>query len=129
MTALLLFSLPLTTAFAEWIGNNEWGSADGGSVLETTPFGKISTLDNFAWRVNLYVSANPDGKINKDIDIIGSDQLPLVGSVLCISEKYGQEVGWSTYLQTNYTNESRSTFSSVPTSDKALLVIDNADLL
>ena len=113
MAAFSVLTLLITTlpASAAWDGLAGGATGNGGYTLTSTPFGILSRYDVFAWRVDMYVSANSDGKINKDIDIIGSDQLPLVGSLLCISENYGQE-SWPTYLQTNYTNESRSTFSS-----------------
>ena len=75
------------------------------------PFGILSYNDQFAWRADLYVSTNPDGKISKS-DIIGSTQLPKVGSVFCASPQYAADSSWKTYIQTDYTNEDRGSFSS-----------------
>lgn len=101
MAAFSILALLGTTlaASAAWDGLAGGTTGNGGYTLTSTPFGILSRYDVFAWRVDMYVSANSDGKIDKDIDIIGSDQLPLVGSLLCISENYGQE-SWPTYLQT-----------------------------
>ena len=129
MAAFSVLTLLTTSISASaWIGLVGGSTAGGGFTLTNTPFGTIGTnLDGtpngtsvFAWRVDMYVSANPDGKINKDIDTVGSNQLPLVGSLLCISETYGRDAevyggawaGHYTYLQTNYTNQTRTTFST-----------------
>lgn len=108
-SSLILLATSLT-ASAAWEGLAGGTTGSGGFTLTNTPYGILTKNDVFAWRVDMYVSANPDGKINKAVDKIGSDQLPLVGSLLCISEKYGRE-SWPTYLQTNYTNQTRTTFS------------------
>ena len=130
MAAFSVLTLLTTSISASaWIGLVGGSTAGGGFTLTNTPFGTIGTnLDGtpngtsvFAWRVDMYVSANPDGKINKDIDTIGDEHsLPLVGSLLCISETYGRDAevyggawaGHYTYLQTNYTNQTRTTFST-----------------
>ena len=103
VAAFSLFCLPLTVS-AAWTGLAGGATSDGGFTLKDTPFGYLPSADVFAWRTDLYVSANQDGKINKDKDTIGGPSLPLVGSVLCVSPTYGTE-WWKTYLQTNYTNE------------------------
>ena len=108
-SSLILLATTLT-ASAAWEGLAGGTTGSGGFTLTNTPYGILTKNDVFAWRVDMYVSANPDGKINKAVDKIGSDQLPLVGSLLCISENYGRE-SWPTYLQTNYTNQTRTTFS------------------
>lgn len=108
-SSLILLATSLT-ASAAWDGLAGGTTGSGGFTLTNTPYGILTKNDVFAWRVDMYVSANPDGKINKAVDKIGSDQLPLVGSLLCISEKYGRE-SWPTYLQTNYTNQTRTTIS------------------
>lgn len=108
-SSLILLATSLTASTA-WEGLAGGTTGSGGFTLTNTPYGILTKNDVFAWRVDMYVSANPDGKINKAVDTIGSDQLPLVGSLLCISENYGRE-SWPTYLQTNYTNQTRTTFS------------------
>ena len=108
---LSLLSITVTATADIWEGLAGGTTGSGGFTLTNTPYGILTKNDVFAWRVDMYVSANPDGKINKAVDKIGSDQLPLVGSLLCISENYGRE-SWPTYLQTNYTNQTRTTFSN-----------------
>lgn len=87
-------------------GNNEGGSGNTSWTIDDTPFGVLTNNDNFAWRADLYVSTNSDGKI-KDSDLIGN-QLALVGSVFCTSPTFAN---YTTYIQTNYTNESRDDFN------------------
>ena len=110
VAAFSLFCLTLP-ASAAWTGLNGGATSNGGFTLMGVPFGILSYNDQFAWRADLYVSANPDGKINKS-DIIGSTQLPKVGSVFCASPQYAADSSWKTYIQTDYTNEDRGSFSS-----------------
>lgn len=77
-SSLILLATSLTASTA-WEGLAGGSTGEGGYTLTNTPYGILTQNDVFAWRVDMYVSANPDGKINKDIDTIGSDQLPLVG--------------------------------------------------
>ena len=87
-------------------GNNEGGSGNTSWTIDDTPFGVLTNNDNFTWRADLYVSTNSDGKI-KDSDLIGN-QLALVGSLLCTSPTFAS---YQTYIQTNYTNETRDDFN------------------
>ena len=105
IAAISLFCLPLA-ASAAWSGNNEGGSGNTSWTIDDTPFGVLTNNDNFAWRADLYVSTNSDGKI-KDSDSIGHE-LALVGSLLCTSPTFAN---YQTYIQTNYTNETRGDFN------------------
>lgn len=112
MAALSGLSLALTTISASaWEGTNA-GAINGANFTEyNTPYGYFEGSDQFAWRVNMYVSANPDGKINKDTDVVGSTALPLVGSLLCTGDKWVTATVGDTYIQTNYTDTERTSFS------------------
>lgn len=105
VAAASLFCLSIT-ASAAWAGNNEGGSGNTSWTIDDTPFGVLTNNDNFAWRADLYVSTSSDGKI-KDSDLIGN-QLALVGSLLCTSPAFAS---YQTYIQTNYTNETRDNFN------------------
>ena len=63
MTVLLLFCMPLTAS--AYYGKNH-GLADANYSDTNPPIEYAINSDQFVWRVNLYVSANPDGKINKN---------------------------------------------------------------
>lgn len=102
----------LTTPASAWEGTNA-GAINGANFTEyNTPYGYFEGSDQFAWRVNMYVSANPDGKINKDTDVVGSTALPLVGSLLCTGDKWVTATVGETFIQTNYTDIGRTSFSS-----------------
>lgn len=106
VAAFSLFCLSTTASADIWSGNNEGGSGNTSWTIDDTPFGVLTNNDNFAWRADLYVSTNSDGKI-KDSDLIGN-QLALVGSLLCTSPTFAN---YTTYIQTNYTNETRDNFN------------------
>lgn len=98
MTAISLFILALTAIPASAMsGDNGGGAGSGTSSQANTPFSYLKSNDTFAWRADLYVSKNADGRINEDADAIGGN-LALVGSVLCTSENYANV---TTYIQTN----------------------------
>ena len=104
VAAISLFCLAITASAGIWDGLSGGATSDGGFRLTSTPFGYIKT-DPMAWRVDLYISANEDGKI-KESDSIGHE-LALVGSILCTTSGFTSHYG-TTYIQTNYTNESRN---------------------
>lgn len=86
-TALSLFIFTLTSlTVSAWTGLNGGSTTNGGFTLAGTPFGILTKNDHFAWRADLYVSKNEDGKI-KESDIIGN-HLALVGSVLCTTSGF-----------------------------------------
>ena len=111
MAALSGLTLVATTLTASAAYGNNIGGSSSSYTSDSTPFSILGRSDAFAWRVNLYVSANPDGKLNKN-DIIGSTQLPLVGSLFCTSANNAANNGFTTYIQTNYTDTGRTSFSS-----------------
>lgn len=118
VAAASLFCLALpASANSMWTGLVGGGTGNGGFRLDNPPFSHESNIDQFAWRADLYVSTHADGKINKSSDTIGNE-LALVGSVLCTSPNYVKSSTWKTYIQTDYTNESRDTFDSVGSSTK-----------
>ena len=102
-------------ALAAPTGSNAGGTYGPGHDYSGTPYGFFKSGDDFAWRVNLYVSANEDGKIDESKDTIGSTSLPLVGSILCISKEYISKNGnnYPTFIQTNYTDTCRNSFDKV----------------
>ena len=114
IAAISLFCLSTTASADIWSGLAGGATSDGGFTLKDTPFGYLPSADVFAWRADLYISANQDGKIDKDKDTVGSTYLPLVGSVLCVSPTYANGEWWKTYIQTNYTSqeETRNSFDS-----------------
>lgn len=91
----------LTIPASAMSGDNGGGAGSGTSSQAYTPFSILKKNDTFAWRADLYVSTNADGRINEDNDTIGG-KLALVGSVLCTSPTFAN---YTTYIQTNYTNE------------------------
>lgn len=100
-TALSLFMLIQTSLpVSAMSGDNTGGSTGDISYADNTPFSYLGRSDDFAWRADLYVSKNADGRINEDADAIGGN-LALVGSVLCTSKNYANV---TTYIQTNFTN-------------------------
>lgn len=112
MAAFSLLALTLTSLTASaWTGIGA-GDVNGARfTYKITPYGYFTGSDQFAWRVNMYVSANEDGKI-KESDTVGSTSLPLVGSLFCTGDKWVTSTVGDTYIQTNYTDTSRNTFYS-----------------
>lgn len=105
VTAISFFCLSIP-ASAAWIGIGA-GDVNGARfTYNNTPYGYFTGSDQFAWRINMYVSANEDGKI-KESDTVGSTALPLVGSLLCTGDKWVTSTVVDTYIQTNYTDTSR----------------------
>lgn len=109
VSAALSFFILTSTAIpaSAMSGSNEGGSGNTSWSINDTPFGVLINNDNFAWRADLYVSTNSDGKISKPSDEIGG-KLALVGSLFCTSPTFAN---YQTYIQTNYTNESRGDFN------------------
>lgn len=107
MAAFSLLALTLTSLTASaWTGIGA-GDVNGARfTYKITPYGYFTGSDQFAWRVNMYVSANEDGKI-KESDIVGSTSLPLVGSLFCTGDKWVTSTVGDTYIQTNYTDTTR----------------------
>ena len=77
----------LTIPASAMSGDNGGGAGSGTSSQAYTPFSILKTNDTFAWRADLYVSTNADGRINEDNDTIGS-KLALVGSLLCTTSGF-----------------------------------------
>lgn len=112
MAAFSLLALTLTSLTASaWTGIGA-GDVNGARfTYNNTPYGYFTGSDQFAWRVNLYVSANEDGKI-KESDAVGSTTLPLVGSLLCTGDKWITSTVGDTCIQTNYTDTCRNSFDT-----------------
>lgn len=111
--AFSCFTLLATTLSASaWDGRSGSGTSPGSWSSYDTPYG-ILKGSNLAWRVDLYISKNADGKINKSSDVIGN-QLALTGSVFCTSSDYMYWNGhnYPTYLQVNFTNNCRNSFDN-----------------
>ncbi len=106
VAAISLFCLSLP-ASAYQGSNGGFASANWSDA--NTPIGYSDKVDDFAWRVDLYVSCNKDGKINTNTDSIDYNLWPM-GSLLCTTERFTS--GSTTYIQTNYTNETRNKFNS-----------------
>lgn len=113
VTAAFLCITAFTTGISAsaWVNPGNQGLANANYSDLDPPIGYAINTDSFAWRVNLYVSKNEDGKI-KESDMIGN-HLALVGSVLCTTSGFTSHSGTS-YIQTNYTDisETRNTFSN-----------------
>lgn len=113
VTAALICITAFTTGISAsaWVNPGNQGLANANYSDLDPPIGYAINTDSFAWRVNLYVSKNEDGKI-KESDMIGN-HLALVGSVLCTTSGFTSHSGTS-YIQTNYTDisETRNTFSN-----------------
>lgn len=91
-------------------------SGDGGGGTSTAALGKYTydydTNANLSWKIDMYVSANPNGKIDVANDKIDTDKLPWVGSVMYDNFFKGSEVNKNqVWLSTEYTNNCRDTFS------------------
>ena len=80
--SLFCLALPASAAYQ---GNNG-GLASANWSDTNPPIGYATGVDSFAWRADLYVSKNEDGKI-KESDMIGN-HLALVGSVLCTTSGF-----------------------------------------
>lgn len=85
VAAVSLFCLAIPASAMS--GDNGGGAGSGTSSQAYTPFSILKKNDTFAWRADLYVSKNADGRINEDDDAIGG-KLALVGSVLCTTSGF-----------------------------------------
>lgn len=111
MAALVAaFSLFCLTLPASAYQGSNGGFASANWSDANPPIGYAVSVDNFAWRVDLYVSCNADGKINTNTDSIDYNLWPM-GSLLCTTERFTSSSS-TTYIQTNYTNETRNKFNS-----------------